>query len=50
MNNDNIIEKLLSVRGNKPGNQVALNEDNARNIFENKIIGEDRLIKSLSFT
>ena len=27
-----------------------LYEDNARNIFENTTIGEDRLVKSLSFS
>ena len=34
MNNDNIIEKLLSVRGNKPGKQVDLKEEEIKFLID----------------
>ena len=37
MNADSIIEKLLSVRGNKPGKQVDLKEDEIKFLIDKSL-------------
>ena len=46
MNNDNIIEKLLSVRGNKPGKQVDLKEEEIKFLIDKSlpIIKEQKML------
>ena len=49
MNNDNIIEKLLSVRGNKPGKQVDLKEEEIKFLIDKSlpIIKEQKMLVEL---
>ena len=49
MNVDNIIEKLLSVRGNKPGKQVDLKEDEIKFLIDQslKIIKDQKMLVEL---
>ena len=49
MNNDSIIEKLLSVRGNKPGKQVDLKEEEIRFLIDKSlpIIKEQKMLVEL---
>ena len=49
MNNDNIIEKLLSVRGNKPGKQVDLKEEEIKFLIDKSlpIIKEQKMLIEL---
>ena len=49
MNVDGIIEKLLSVRGNKPGKQVDLKEEEIKFLIENslQIIKEQKMLVEL---
>ena len=49
MNVDNIIEKLLSVRGNKPGKQVDLKEDEIKFLIDKSlpIIKEQKMLVEL---
>ena len=49
MNVDDIIEKLLSVRGNKPGKQVDLKEEEIKFLIENSlpIIKEQKMLVEL---
>ena len=49
MNVDNLIEKLLSVRGNKPGKQVDLKEEEIKFLIENSlpIIKEQKMLVEL---
>ena len=49
MNVDSIIEKLLSVRGNKPGKQVDLKEEEIKFLIEksNNIIKEQKMLVEL---
>ena len=49
MNVDGIIEKLLSVRGNKPGKQVDLKEEEIKFLIENSlpIIKEQKMLVEL---
>ncbi len=49
MNNDNIIEKLLSVRGNKPGKQVDLKEEEIKFLIDKSlpIIEEQKMLIEL---
>ena len=49
MNADSIIEKLLSVRGNKPGKQVDLKEDEIKFLIDKSlpIIKEQKMLVEL---
>ena len=49
MNNDNIIEKLLSVRGNKPGKQVDLKEEEIKFLIDKSLplIKEQKMLVEL---
>ena len=49
MNVDSLIEKLLSVRGNKPGKQVELKEDEIKFLIDQslKIIKEQKNVSRI---